>query len=171
MTMARCCSSPSRSTERARAGLRTLAGALLGLALCAPQAQAQTPTASTPLSFGSFTAGAGGGSISVTSGGGRSKTGTVVLASQGAPATAALLNVSGTPSATFAITLPVDGVVTLSDGSHTMAVNGFVSSPSLTGALSGGGTAVINVGATLTVNPSQAPGSYSGSFDVTLNYN
>lgn len=134
-----------------------------------PQAQSLTPN--TPLSFGSFTAGGAGGSISVTSGGGRSRTGTVVLASQGVPAAAAQLNVSGTASATFAITLPADGVVTLSDGSHTMALNGFVSSPSLTGALSGGGTAVISVGATLTVNPSQAPGSYSGSFDVTLNYN
>jgi hypothetical protein len=50
-----------------------------------------------------------------------------------------------------------------------MALNSFASSPP-TGTLSGGGSQLIQVGATLTVGSSQAPGNYSGSFNVTVNY-
>lgn len=132
--------------------------------------QAQTLTNNSPLSFGSFTAGAGG-SVTVAPGGGRSKAGAVILVNQGVPAAAAQFTISGTPSAMFDITLPANGTVLLSDGaSGSMAVNNFTSSPSGSGMLSGGGTQTINVGATLTVGGAQAPGGYSGSFNVTVNY-
>jgi hypothetical protein len=49
-------------------------------------------------------------------------------------------------------------------------LSNFSSSPSV-GQLSAGGTQTLAVGATLTVGSSQATGSYSGSFDVTVNYN
>jgi hypothetical protein len=51
-----------------------------------------------------------------------------------------------------------------------MALNGFTSSPAATGMLPGGGTLAISVGATMTVGNQQAPGSYSGTFNVTINY-
>ncbi|HEY4082967.1 MAG TPA: DUF4402 domain-containing protein [Burkholderiaceae bacterium] len=157
------CSSRSPSTEA-----RLLVALLLGLA--AQAASAQSLTSTTPLSFGSFTAGTGG-SITLTSGGGRSKTGGVILVNQGALATAAQFTMTGTANATFAITLPADGTVTLDNGANHMAINVFVSNPSLTGTLSGGGTQVISVGATLTVGNSQVAGNYTGAFNVTVDYN
>lgn len=136
-------------------------------------AQAQTLTNTGALSFGSFTAGTGG-TVTVSAAGARSKSGGVILVSQGGVAAAAQFTVSGTPSATFTITLPADGTVFLSDGaSGSMALNSFTSNPPNTasaGLLSGGGTANVSVGATLTVGNAQTPGNYSGSFTVTVNY-
>ncbi|WP_457422055.1 DUF4402 domain-containing protein [Roseateles sp. P5_E7] len=141
--------------------------ALLLASIAAP---AQTLNNTAALSFGAFTAG-GGGSISVGTGGARMKTGSVILVNQGGAASAAQFTITGTPNAMFDITLPVDGTVFLSDGaSGSMALNGFVSSPAAVGVLSGGGTQQINVGATLSVGSSQATGSYTGSFNVTVNY-
>lgn len=157
-------------------GLRRLPPALAFILIFAlllalvPSVQAQTLSNSAGLSFGAFTAGSGG-TILVGSSGARSKTGSVLLVSQGAAAAAAQFTVSGTPNAVFTISLPADGTVLLSDGaSHTMALNGFISSPNAVGTLSGGGSQLITVGATLTVGNQQAPGAYSGSFTVTVNY-
>ncbi|MDM4764966.1 DUF4402 domain-containing protein [Pelomonas sp. SE-A7] len=129
----------------------------------------QDITAGGSLSFGSFTAG-GGGTVSVSAAGLRSKTGAVLLVSQGAVASAASFTVVGTSNANVVISLPLDGTVQLSDGGNTMALNGFVSSPGPVGTLSGGGTLNLAVGATLTVGNLQPAGSYSGSFAVTINY-
>lgn len=102
--------------------------------------------------------------------GGRSKGGSVLLVTQGASSAAAQFTVAGTAGATYAITLPANDTVTLSDGSNTMAVNNFTSSPSGTGTLTGG-SQVLRVGATLTAGIAQAPGSYTGSFTVSVQYN
>ena len=145
----------------------TLAWALL---LTSPGAPAQTLANTTGLSFGAFTAG-GGGSITVSPGGARTKAGSVILVNQAGTASAAQFTISGTPGAVFVITLPADGTVFISDGaSAPMALNGFTSSPAGVGLLPGGGTQQINVGATLSVGAAQAPGSYTGSFTVTVNY-
>jgi len=147
-----------------------LLATLLGLLLPAAAPQAQTLSNNAGLSFGAFTAGSGG-SIMLSSAGARSKTGGVLLVNQGGSPAAAQFTISGTPNAVFTISLPVDGMVLLTDGGpNTMALNGFVSSPSGTGTLSGGGTQLISVGATLTVGNLQAPGSYTGAFSVTVNY-
>lgn len=146
----------------------------LAVAACvlgASAVQAQTIANTGGLSFGSFVAGSGG-TIAVATNGGRSKTGGVMLVAQGGSSTAAQFIVSGTANATYVITLPSDATVALSDGNgHSMAVNSFVSYPSATGTLSGAGTQILSVGATLTVGNAQAPGSYTGSFPVTVNYN
>jgi len=145
----------------------TLPWALL---LACAAASAQTLNNNAALSFGAFTAGSGG-TITVAPGGARMKTGSVILVNQAGTASAAQFTISGTPSAVFTISLPVDGTVFLSDGgSGSMALNGFASSPSVTGVLSGGGTQTINVGATLSVGNVQTTGSYSGAFNVTVNY-
>lgn len=144
--------------------------AVLLAAMALPSSRAQTLTNTGALSFGSFTAGSGG-SVTVSAGGGRLKSGGVILVNQGSSASAAQFTVTGTPGTTIDITLPSDGVVVLSDGAAgTMAVNGFTSSPSGSGVLSGGGTLLISVGATLTVGSQQTPGNYAGSFIVTVNY-
>jgi hypothetical protein len=94
----------------------------------------------------------------------------VFLVSSGAGA-AASYTVGGTSSLTYAITLPSPGVVVLTSGPNSMAVNNFSSSPASAGVIGGGGTQTLSVGATLTVGGNQATGSYSGSFNVTVEYN
>jgi len=140
------------------------------LMLACTAAPAQTLTNNGALSFGAFTAGSGG-TITVAPGGGRMKTGSVILVNQSGTASAAQFTISGTPNAVFTISLPIDGTTFLTDGgSGSMALNSFSSSPSVTGVLSGGGTQTINVGATLSVGNLQGTGAYSGSFSVTVNY-
>ncbi|MBV8503755.1 MAG: DUF4402 domain-containing protein [Paucibacter sp.] len=154
--------SPSRSPS-------IEAAALLSLLLVSAGAAAQSISNSSSLSFGAFAAG-NGGTITVSTLGARSQSGGVVLASSGSSASAAQIIVSGTASASVAFTLPANGTVVLSDGSHTMALNNFVSNPSGSGIL-GGGTLMLAIGASLSVSPSQVPGNYTGSFDVTVDYN
>lgn len=148
---------------------RLLPGPLLALA-AAPSAPQSIGNA-TNLSFGSFIA-ASAGSVGMGPTGLRSRSGGVLLVGQGAIAEAAQFIVSGTAHAVYAITLPQDGVVSLSSPQgHTMAVTGFVSSPAAAGSLSPVGSARVNVGATLVVGPGQPPGAYAGSFSVIVNYN
>lgn len=121
------------------------------------------------LAFGKFVAGSGG-SVTVSANGVRSTSGGVMLVPSGAGA-AAQFAVSGDPNLTYSISLPADGLGALASGANSMAVNTFTSSPSLTGTLSAGGTDTVSVGATLSVGSNQAIGNYSGSFNVTVNYN
>lgn len=121
------------------------------------------------LAFGKFVAGSGG-TVTVSPAGGRSASGGVVLVPSG-PGAAAQFVVSGDANLSYAISLPGNGVVVLTSGANSMAVNNFTSSPSLTGTLGGGGSQTLFVGATLSVGGNQATGSYSGAFDVTVNYN
>lgn len=155
----------SRSPSRSRSTEATL----LALLLACGSAAAQTVSNNTSLSFGAFTAGSGG-TVNLSAIGARSKTGGVMLSSQGAPASAAQFSIGGTASSTVVITLPADGTVTLTDGANTMALNGFVSNPNGTGIVGGGGTLIVSVGAVLTVGSAQPPGSYTGSFNVTVDY-
>ena len=158
--MAPCCSSRSPSIERAVLALLCLATAPL---------HAQMLSNNSALSFGSFTA-AGGGTITVSASGGRSKTGAVLLSNQGTVAGPAQFTLTGTTSAVVTFTVPADGTVTLSDGSHSMSVDLFSTSPAPTGTIGGGGTLLVGIGATLTVGNGQAPGNYTGSFNLTVNY-
>lgn len=121
------------------------------------------------LAFGKFVAGSGG-TVAVSANGVRSASGGVMLVPSGTGA-AAQFAVSGDPNLTYSISLPTDGVAALTSGTNSMAVNTFTSSPSLTGTLSAGGTDTVSVGATLSVGSNQATGNYSGSFNVTVDYN
>jgi hypothetical protein len=122
------------------------------------------------LAFGSFVAGSGGTVTVAANPPGRSSSGAVLLLPSGSWS-AATFSVTGDAAATYAITLPGDGIVALTSGANTMGVNAFSSSPALTGQLSAGGSQTLRVGATLSVGNNQASGSYSGSFAVTVNYN
>lgn len=130
---------------------------------------AQSLLAGQALAFGSFAAGTGG-TVTISAAGARSFGGGVTLVSSGSGA-AASFGVSGNANATYAITLPANGVVSLTSGPNSMAVNNFTSNPAPTGLLSVGGSQTLMVGATLSVGSNQAIGSYSGSFNVTVVYN
>lgn len=98
--------------------------------------------------------------------------GGVTLPATTGTVTAADFTVSGQAGYTYAITLP--STATISDGSgHTMTINTFTSTPSLTGTIGTGGTQIVTVGATLMVASGQIPGAYSNStaVPVTVNYN
>lgn len=136
-------------------------------------AMAQQPLVianSAALGFGRFAAGTGG-SVTISTGGVRTAAGGVVLLSS-AGGSPARFTLNGEPSAVYSIGLPADGSVVLTSGSgHTMAVQSFSSTPSGAGQLSPGGSQMISVGATLGVAAGQRVGSYSGSFQMILNYN
>jgi len=122
------------------------------------------------LRFGKFSA-LTGGTVVISAAGTRSATGAVVLSSTNAGG-AASFDVSGDNNATYAITLPDNATLTHgTDGSQTMSIGTFTSNPSGTGTLSAGGSQTLTVGATLTVGNAQTTGSYSGTFDVSVEYN
>ena len=79
-------------------------------------------------------------------------------------------SVSGFGTLGFNITLPGNGVVTLTGPGTAMSVDNFADSLTGSGSLSGG-SATFTVGADLTVGANQTAGSYSGSYTVTVNYN
>jgi hypothetical protein len=94
----------------------------------------------------------------------------------GTTRTAAKYTVGGVASYVYTITVPADGVVSITDGANFMEVSSFtfasVAVPSGTGGtLTAGGTDVFYVGGTLNVDAAQVPGTYTGTFDVTINYN
>lgn len=79
-------------------------------------------------------------------------------------------SVTGIPGAPFAVTLPTS--VTISNGTENMTVNNFTrTGGSLPQNLDAAGNASFNVGARLNVGANQPAGIYSGTFNVTVNYN
>jgi hypothetical protein len=122
------------------------------------------------LAFGSVVAGSGGAVTISVNPLGRSASGGVTVLPSGTW-TAASFRVTGDALTTYSITLPPDGVVQLTSGSNSMAVNNFTSNPALSGDLGASGAQTVNVGATLNVGINQPTGAYSGTFTVTVNYN
>ncbi|MGB9082212.1 MAG: DUF4402 domain-containing protein, partial [Desulfuromonadaceae bacterium] len=117
-----------------------------------------------------FIAGSGG-TVAISTIGARSVTsGSIVLLNMNPTAHSAAFNVTGDANVQYTITLPVNGEVSLAGPGAAMAVGSFTSNPTSAGTLNSGGTGTIAVGATLTVGSNQVPGSYSGSFSVTVTY-
>lgn len=122
------------------------------------------------LAFGNLAPGLLGGTVTVTPAGARSATGDVTLSPAG-QGRQAVFNVTGDANATYAITLPNSITITNTDDNlSTMTVNGFTSNPNGTGLLTGGAQ-TLNVGGQLTVGALQAAGPYTGTFNVTVEYN
>lgn len=125
-----------------------------------------------PLRFGSFAAGSGG-------------TITIGTAADTVTTTGGIFHFGGTTSrARFNLTCPGSGMdsgtnylvttdasVTLSSGANTMTLNNFTKSPASGSINVNGATVVIYVGGRLNASANQAAGSYTGSFNVTVNYN
>ncbi len=122
------------------------------------------------LDFGEISPSVGATSLTVagTAAGATSGSATEV----GASASSAEFTVGGLSLRSYGITLPADGDVVLTDGGAgaDMAVDGFTHSAGGTPALGAGGSATFYVGATLSVGADQLAGSYSSTFDVTVDY-
>jgi hypothetical protein len=124
-------------------------------------------TATSNLAFGRFVAGAGG-ALKVAPNGERSASGGVVLLAS--PASAASFSVpAGASGQQLILTLPPDGSAALVSGAERMPLTGFVSNRPPAGVLTTGAQSV-SVGATLQVAPRQASGNYSGTFQITVEY-
>lgn len=98
-------------------------------------------------------------------------TGGVTLPAIAGTVTAASFDVSGGANLTYAITLPLNCII--SSGGNNMTVDTFTSTPASTGTLNGIGAQQLQIGATLNIAGAQPSGTYtSGSpFSVTVNYN
>lgn len=120
------------------------------------------------LGFGSVVADAGAaGTVQMGTDGTRTCS-TVTCVAQDA-GQASSFDVTGEDGYTYSITLPTS--ITLSDGgTESMTVDTFTDSNSGSGTLTSGADS-FNVGATLNVDMAQAAGSYTGTFDVTVEYN
>jgi hypothetical protein len=177
-----------KKRKREQVHMKKIAYVLSSIAIvsivAAPIAKAATATANatatvmTPISisktadlrFGKFSA-LTGGTVVISTAGARSATGAVVLSTTDAGG-AASFSVSGDANATYAVTLPNAATITHSvDNTKTMSIGTFTSNPSGTGTLSGAGAQTLSVGATLTVGNAQTVGSYTGTFDVSVEYN
>lgn len=120
------------------------------------------------LSYGRFAANTGG-TIILSAAGVRSKTGGVVLMSGGTVTSASFnLGQTGTGKSGIFSTIILPNSVQMISGTNSMTVDNFVSDPA--GSVLGTGKTVVLVGARLTVASNQAPGNYSGTFVVTVNY-
>jgi hypothetical protein len=130
-----------------------------------------TITADQVLEFGSIAAGSSSSDIKISTSGVRSlEDGDATLYTSD-PGQHGTFNVSGENDATYAITLPSNGDVTLEGDGTDLVVKDFVSDPDETGTLNASGVQTINVGATVVVPAGQTAGSYSGQYEVTVNYN
>ena len=153
----------------------TVAATAAGAKLIVPMTLTQTA----PLHFGTINILTGaGGTVELPSNSATRVFSAGVVASTVAPvATNAAYNVTGTNSATYALTLPATVVVTATVGTATMTIsaltarfNGAVAD-AVVSTLSATGTDNFTVGGTLTVTAAQAGGVYAGTFPVTVDYN
>ncbi len=126
--------------------------------------QAMTITAANALAFGDILSGASGNVILDTANG---VTGS--LATTGTR-TSGSFTLTGAASAVYTVTL--DASTTITDGTDTMNVTGINHDSGLLGTrtLSAGGADTLSIGGTLTVAGTEAVGSYSGTYNVTVDY-
>ncbi len=162
---------------RAAAAIVAVVGAVAALALGARPAAAQitaeftTPigiTVQQDLLFGALIPeGSFPGSVTIASGGGRTGSNVTLVSSIFQQA---VFKVTGDALALFDITLPTDNTIELTSGANTMTIATFTSSPSGSGQILFTGFSFVSVGATLAIAANQPAGTYTGTFDVTVDY-
>ncbi|MDB5791886.1 MAG: hypothetical protein JWQ80_1910 [Massilia sp.] len=125
------------------------------------------------LDFGRFVAGSGG-TVTLAADGRRTSTGGVILLDSASTGEAAFSVGHGRPNSVESgqaviMLLPPNGSSRLASGPNSMAVGDFTRTSAELASIPAGGT-TLSVGATLTVAPNQAPGNYSGTFSLIVNY-
>ena len=119
-----------------------------------------------PLNFGNISVGAlAGGTVSLSAANVRTAGGTCSF--QALPAsTVATFDITGAAGANLLVTLPASS--TILNGATPMTLDNFIHDAPATIV---GGALTFHVGATLNVNAGQLAGPYTGTFNVTINYN
>jgi len=97
--------------------------------------------------------------------------GDAVLIAGGSTPGAASFTVSGSPNATYSIDVQPSLELEEPVSGQLIEVADMVSDPAGTGQLDALGAEVLNVGGTAYIERLQAPGLYSGTFTVTVDYN
>jgi hypothetical protein len=123
------------------------------------------------LSFGAFYHGAVGGTVVILPSGSRSATGDVVLLGLGYPFSAALFQVHANPGTVISILNGPDAVLTgIPSGTMTLHIGSSNPSSPFVSNVNFNIGIPLYIGGTLTVGNSAAnpPGSYTGTFDITL---
>jgi hypothetical protein len=123
------------------------------------------------LSFGAFYHGASGGTVVITPAGARSSTGDVVLLSLGIPFSAALFEVHAHRGTVISILNGPDAVLTgIPSGTMNLHIGSSNPSSPFVSNVNFNIAIPLYIGGTLTVGNSAAnpPGSYNGTFDITL---
>ncbi len=125
-------------------------------------------TADSALDFGQIAANTGG-TVTVNADSTVSKTGGLISTGTRSPAS---FTVVGSKGAMVALTLPTGAAtLTRTGGTETMSLSGWNSNPNGAFQLDGTtGAATFAVGGTLTVSNAQVAGVYSGTFDVSVEY-
>lgn len=124
------------------------------------------------LQFGNIAVNNQPGTVVVATNSSRTSTGGITLPSNTGNISAASFDVTGEQNDTYALSLPTSATLSDNNNNNTMTVNNFVSSlDNNVGTLSNQGTDAFTVGATLNVDANQPAGTYTGTFDVTVNYN
>ena len=106
------------------------------------------------------------GSVTLSPSG--TRTGSNVVLSSMELGNAARFNITGYANANFTIALP-NNIILTGPGTE-MTLSSFTSDLETSSTISAAGTATLTVGGTLAIAANQAPGAYSGSFNVTVNY-
>jgi len=123
------------------------------------------------LTFGAFTHGAIGGTVTVSPGGLRSSTGDVILLGLGYPFNPTLYEIVSNPGTVISILNGPDAILPGSNGgSITLTIgNSNPASPFVTTAVPPNPN-LLYIGGTITIGNSAAnpPGTYSGTYDVTF---
>jgi hypothetical protein len=125
---------------------------------------------SSGLSFGTMSPGATQGTVVIDPAGARSASGGVTLVSTNA-GSASSVSLQGTPALTYSVALP-ETVTLTSSGGASMTLSSLTTNlQSNSGSIGSNGSGNFGIGGTLNVAASQAVAEYSGTFQVTLNWN
>ncbi len=138
-----------------------------------------TITETAPLHFGTMSIPTAAVNVTLTTANGRNtpSPANINLLAQAPVSQTATYTISGSNAATYAITLPVNGAVTISNGAEHMDIVDFVAHSASTGVdgstglLNDSGVDSFTVGATLKLENEQPFGNYTGTFGITVNYN
>jgi hypothetical protein len=125
---------------------------------------AVTLTKNTDMSFGTLLIGSASEVITLSSGGGRSSTGSAVFSGSGVAADFTATGASGS-----ALTITVANTTLTGPGS-AMALNNFTHSAGVSPVLTAAGSLTFTVGGDLAIGTSQTVGNYDGTVTVTVNY-
>ncbi len=124
-----------------------------------------TLTEDTAMDFATIVADAAGDTVSLAADDSISATGSSTFSGTAA---AGAFSATGSPSA--AVTISFSSGDTLTGPGTAMGIGTFVTDAGGSPAFDGTGNLAFNVGADLTVGASQAPGAYSGTYTLTVDY-
>jgi len=160
---------PKRGLSRARVAAGILAVGLLFYGASDLLAKPIRVRTTDDLTFGQITSDVSqSGSVIIAAASG-AKTTTGGATDLGGTHSRSIFSITGDKDVAFSISMP-SSVTLNGSGADTVTVDSFTSDPAGSGVLSASGQATLNVGATLNLNANHPAGSYSGAYDVIVNY-